>query len=91
MLVNGRVPQLDKPSQVCAAFPADSAEATALVKADLDYFDAHRISWTISSFTAGKLITDYRYFKGTKLDAGWICGKPGAVPAGLGMVLLSHL
>ena len=91
ILVNGLDPQLDRPSKECAAFPADPSEATALVKANLDYFDAQRISWTISSFTAGKLITDYRYFNGTKLDAGWICGKPGAVPAGLGMVLLSHL
>jgi uncharacterized protein (TIGR03437 family) len=91
ILINGLDPQLDQASKECAAFPRDPAEATALVEADLDYFDAQRISWTISSFTAGKLITDYRYFNGTKLDAGWTCGKPAAVPAGLGMVLLSHL
>jgi hypothetical protein len=91
ILVNGLDPQLDRRSKECAAFPSDPAAATALVNANLDYFDAQRISWTISSFTAGKLITDYRYFNGTKLDAGWICGKPAAVPVGLGMVLLSHL
>ena len=91
ILINGLDPQLDQPSKECAAFPRDPAEATALVEANLDYFDAQRISWTISSFTAGKLITDYRYFNGTKLDAGWTCGKPAAVPPGLGMVLLSHL
>jgi uncharacterized protein (TIGR03437 family) len=91
VLVDGQDPELDQPSKECAAFPRDPAEATALVEANLDYFDAQRISWTISSFTAGKLITDYRYFNGTKLDAGWTCGNPAAVPAGLGMVLLSHL
>ena len=91
ILINGLDPQLDQPSKECAAFPRDPAEATALVDANLDYFDAQRISWTISSFVAGKLITDYRSFNGTKLDAGWTCGKPGAVPAGLGLVLLSHL
>ncbi len=91
ILINGLDPQLDQPSKECAAFPRDPAEASALVEANLDYFDAQKISWTISSFTSGKLITDYRYFNGTKLDAGWACGKPAAVPAGLGMVLLSHL
>jgi cytochrome c peroxidase len=91
VLVNGLDPELDLPSESCAAFPGDPAEATALVEASLAYFDAQGISWTLSSFTAGKLITDYRYFNGTKLDAGWTCGKPADVPAGLGMVLLSHL
>jgi uncharacterized protein (TIGR03437 family) len=37
------------------------------------------------------LITDYRLFNGTKLDAGWTCGKPDTPPAGIGMILLSHL
>jgi uncharacterized protein (TIGR03437 family) len=91
VLVNGLDPQLDRPSDECAAFPSDPAEATSLVQANLAYFDAQRISWTLSSFTAGKLITDYRYFNGTKLDAGWTCGKPDETPAGLGLILLSHL
>jgi uncharacterized protein (TIGR03437 family) len=91
VLVNGLDPQLDRPAEECAAFPSDPAEATSLVEANLAYFDEQRISWTLSSFTAGKLITDYRYLTGTKLDAGWTCGKPDEVPAGLGLVLLSHL
>jgi uncharacterized protein (TIGR03437 family) len=91
LLVNGLDPGLDRASQECAAFPRDPADATHLVLANLTFFDARRISWTLSSFTPGKLITDYRYFNGTKLDAGWTCGKPDEVPAGLGLVLLSHL
>jgi uncharacterized protein (TIGR03437 family) len=91
IIVNGLDPQFDRPAGECAAFPDDPAAATALVQANLKYFDAERISWILSSFTAGKLITDYRYFIGTKLDAGWTCGKPDGVPAGLGLVLLSHL
>lgn len=91
VLVNGLDPELDRASPECAAFPSDPAEATALVQANLAYFDAHRISWTLSTFTAGKLITDYRYYNGTKLDAGWTCGKPDKLPAGLGVLLLSHL
>ena len=91
LLVNGLDPQFDRPSEECAAFPGDPAKATALVEANLGYFDTEGISWTLSSFTAGNLITDYRSFNGTKLDAGWSCGKPDEVPAGLGLVLLSHL
>ena len=91
VLVNGLDPQFDRPSEECAAFPGDPTEATALVQANLAYFDAQQISWTLSSFTAGKLITDFRYFDSTKLNAGWTCGKPAEVPAGIGMVLLSHL
>jgi uncharacterized protein (TIGR03437 family) len=91
LLVNGLDPQLDQASEDCAAFPDDPGEATALIAADLAYFDAHQISWTLSSFTAGKLITDYRSFDETKLDAGWTCGKPSGIPVGIGMVLLSHL
>ncbi len=91
LLVNGLDPQLDQSSQDCAAFPGNPGEAAALIEANLAYFDAQQISWTLSSFTAGKLITDYRSFDGTKLDAGWTCGKPAGVPAGIGMILLSHL
>src|SRR3712207_8547850 len=36
------------------------------------------------------LISDTRYYNGTKLDDGWTCGKPGGM-AGIGMDLLSHL
>lgn len=91
VLVDGLDPELGQSSPECKAFPSDPEEATALVQANLDYFDARQISWTLSSFTAGKLITDYRYYNGTKLDAGWNCEKPDGLPAGLGMVLLSHL
>jgi uncharacterized protein (TIGR03437 family) len=90
LLVNGLDPQLDQASEDCA-FPADPSEAMALIAANLAYFDVQQISWTLSSFTAGKLITDYRSFDETKLDAGWTCGQPSGVPAGIGMALLSHL
>jgi uncharacterized protein (TIGR03437 family) len=84
-------PQLDRANGECAAFPADPAEATKLVHDRLVWFDEQQISWTLSSFTLGHLITDYSAFNGTKLDDGWRCGKPGSITAGLGMVILSHL
>jgi uncharacterized protein (TIGR03437 family) len=91
LLVDGLDPELDRPAEECAAFPADPGAASSLIQARLHDFDAQNISWTLSQFTAGKLITDYRYFDSTKLFAGWTCGKPGAVPAGIGLDLLAHL
>lgn len=90
VLVRGLDPHLDEDSAECAAFPADPAVATTVVQSNLTYFDAHNISWIISSFRPGGLISDTRYFNGTKLDDGWVCGKRSGM-AGLGMVLLAHL
>jgi len=90
VIVNGLDPQLDRASEDCAQFPADPADATALIAANLAYFDAHAISWTLSSFTAGKLVTSYRGLDGTKLQSGWTCGKPDPLPAGIGILLLAH-
>jgi uncharacterized protein (TIGR03437 family) len=89
VLVNGLDPGLDEQSPECAGFPADPGAATRLFRDKLKSFDDRRISWTISSFRPGRLIADYRYFVGTKLDDGWTCGVPGA--AGLGMLLLAQL
>ena len=91
LIVDGLDPQLDQASGECAAFPRDPGEATRLIEANLTYFDRQGISWTLSSFTEGKLITDYRFLNGTKLDSGWICGRPDQPAAGIGLVLLSHL
>ena len=89
VLVNDLDPRLDEDSPECAAFPAEPGAAGRLLDEKLDSFDAQQISWTISSFRPGRLITDYRYFIGTKLDDGWTCGRPGN--AGIGMLLLAHL
>ena len=84
-------PRLDAAGGECAAFPGDPAEATRLVESKLEWFDQQTISWTLSSFTAGRLITDYQRFNGTKLDDGWTCGTPGPVAQGLGLAISSHL
>jgi hypothetical protein len=90
VLVNDLDPQLDRKSEECAAFPADPGAATRLVQDNLAYFDAHRISWVLSSFRPGRMLTEYRYFNWTKLDDGWTCGE---VPArsGIAMILAAHL
>jgi uncharacterized protein (TIGR03437 family) len=82
-------PHLDEDGPECHAFPPDPGTAERLVLGKLKEYDAAGVSWIISSFRPGRLISDYRYFVGTKLDDGWTCGSPGA--AGLGMLLLAHL
>jgi cytochrome c peroxidase len=90
VLVSGFDPELDKDTEECAAFPKDPGEAARLVEDNLTYFDTHEISWTLSSFRPGRMITEYRFYEWSRLDAGWVCGEsPGR--GGIGMILLSHL
>lgn len=89
ILLRGLDPGLDEDSPECRAFPADPGAAARLLRQKLQSFDDRGVSWIASSFRPGRLIADYRYFVGTKLDNGWTCGAPSA--AGLGMLLLAHL
>jgi uncharacterized protein (TIGR03437 family) len=89
LLVSGLDPNLAEGGPECAAFPSDPGNAAALVERRLREFDEGDVSWVVSSFRPGKLITDWRYFVGTKLDDGWVCGTP--MGAGLGMPLLAHV
>jgi uncharacterized protein (TIGR03437 family) len=90
VLVNDLDPQLDRKSAECAAFPSDPGAATRLVQDNLAYFDAHDISWVLSSYRPGKMLTEYRYFNWSKLDDGWRCGE---VPSrgGIAMILAAYL
>lgn len=90
VFINDMDPQLDRPSSECAAFPADPGAATALLQESLAYFDTHAISWTLSSYRPGRMLTEYRYFNWSKLDDGWTCGE---VPShgGIAMILAAHL
>ena len=90
VLANGLDPQLASEKE-CAAFPSDPAAAAAMVDNYLNYFDAHAISWTISSFEPGKLIRDLSLHDATSLENGWTCGKPDAVPAGIGRIVQAHM
>ena len=90
VLVNDMDPQLDRNSAECAAFPADPGAATRLVQDNLAYFDAHHISWTLSQFRPGRMLTEYRFFNWSKLDDGWTCGEDPS-RSGIAMVLLAHL
>ncbi len=90
VLANGLDPQLDRNSAECAAFSRDPAAASEQVEDNLTYFDAHFISWTISSLLPGRLMSDYRYLNWSKLDSGWACGEYSNF-GGIAMLLLSHL
>jgi uncharacterized protein (TIGR03437 family) len=90
-LADGLDPEFEVAGGECAAFPADPGEATRLLEAKLEWFDQQAISWTISSFTVGHLITDYWRFNGTKLDDGWTCGRPNEIRVGISMVVAAHL
>jgi cytochrome c peroxidase len=90
VLVSDLDPQLGRNSEECTAFPSDPAEATRLVEDYLAYFDAHEISWTLSSFRPGRLLTNYRFYDWSKLDDGWTCGESPS-RSGIAMILLSHL
>jgi uncharacterized protein (TIGR03437 family) len=74
----------------CAALPSEPSAAAALVQANLDYFDAHQISWTVSTFEPGKLIRDLSFHDATTLENGWTCGL-ASQPAGLGRVIEGHM
>jgi len=92
VIAGGMDPELFTDSAECQAFPADPADATALIERRLTFFDQHNISWTLSSYEPGKLISDYRYLNGTRLDRGWTCSRQTPDRAvGPGLLVLSHL
>jgi uncharacterized protein (TIGR03437 family) len=91
VLANRWDPDLDD-VQACTDLPADPAAASAMVEDYLNYFDAHAISWTVSSFEPGKLIRDLSLHDATSLENGWTCGKPDpGTPAGIGRIIQAHM
>jgi uncharacterized protein (TIGR03437 family) len=90
MLVSGLDPEFGSKSNECAAFPAEPTEASSFIEDTLSFFDQMSVSWIVSSFEPGRLITGYRWYDGTKLDSGWECGN-ASNGTGLGMLLLAHL
>jgi len=74
----------------CSAIPSDPGAATEMVQANLVYFDAHGISWTVSAYSPGKLIQDFSLLDATVMDNGWTCGHASA-EAGLGRVVQAYM
>jgi uncharacterized protein (TIGR03437 family) len=87
---NGWDLELDNPA-ACAAIPSDPGAVSEMIRANLEDLDAHRISWTISVFTPGKLVKDLVVEDATTLQNGWTCGPQKHSWAGLGRVLSGHL
>jgi uncharacterized protein (TIGR03437 family) len=86
--INGWDLELDKAA--CSQLPSDPSAAAAMIQADLDYFDAHQISWTVSTFEPGKLVQDLSFHDATTLENGWTCGVSDS-RAGMGRVIEGHL
>lgn len=92
VLADGLDPEFFTTSSECSVFPSEPAAASTLIERTLSFFDDHSISWTVSSFVPGKMISDYRYLIGTRLERGWTCTeqKPD-LSVGIGIAVLSHL
>lgn len=75
----------------CPSVPADPSAATRMIRANLEDFDARRISWTASVYEAGKLIKDYSLQDATSLEDGWTCGQIKYPPPGMGRIVEGHL
>jgi uncharacterized protein (TIGR03437 family) len=90
VLANGWDLELND-TNACAAIPTDPSAAAALIRGNLEYFDAHQISWTVSVFEPGKLVKDLAYHDATSLEDGWTCGQPTYPQAGIGRVIEAHM
>jgi uncharacterized protein (TIGR03437 family) len=91
VLASGLDPDLDRNSEECASLHDDPSEAEALVRANLEYFDTHDVSWVVSEYRPGKLIGDYRNLIATSLENGWTCGHPENTGFGIGEAVQFHL
>jgi uncharacterized protein (TIGR03437 family) len=90
VMVDGLDPQIEAGGAECQAFPNNPTQASELVGGLLDFFDQHRISWSLSAIEPGKMIDFYAGYDWSKLDDGWTCGETPA-RGGIGMMVLSHL
>lgn len=90
VMANGWDLKLDD-AAACVAIPHDPTAASALVESNLNYFDTHQISWTVSVFEPGKLIKDLADHDATSLENGWTCGLSVYPYAGLGRIVQAHL
>jgi uncharacterized protein (TIGR03437 family) len=90
VLATGWDLNIDNPEE-CPAVPSDPTAASAMVKANLNYFDAHNISWIVSEYKPGKLIKDWSLQDATSLENGWTCGQSVYPPPGIGRMIEAHL
>lgn len=86
LVVNDADLHLDR-VQDCQALPQDPAVVERTIQSTLTDYDRLQVSWTISTFAPGKLISDYRHFFATTLANGLPCGSA----AGIGTVVQYHL
>ncbi len=90
LMASGWDPELGSDEAECRSVPRDSKGAGELARSHLNYFDAHEISWSASSFTPGKLIFSLNSMEPTHLYKGIECGVAESPAQGIGLEVQLH-
>jgi cytochrome c peroxidase len=72
----------------------DPSELTARIQQQLADLDRRAVSWTVSTFVPGALITDYAQQNATTVDNGWACNaaeESPHLPPGIGLIVQTYL
>ena len=91
LMAVGWDPELDRAgSEECVSMPRAPREAARVVRSHMEYFDAHAISWSASSFTPGKLIFSLVSMEPTELYKEVECGAAEHPAQGIGLEVQLH-
>ena len=90
LMASGWDPELGSDEAECQSVPRDIQGAGALIRSHLNYFDAHEISWSASSFTPGKLIFSMNSMEATQLYKDIACGVAESPAQGIGLEVQLH-
>lgn len=91
LMAVGWDPELNRAgSDECASIPRSPRDAARLMRSHMEYFDAHAISWSASSFTPGKLIFSLVSMEPTELYKDVVCGAVENPVQGIGLEVQLH-
>jgi len=79
---------LQENSESCERIPRDVTRAIGLFWEIAGYFIEHKMSWTVSSFEVGSLVSNYETYANTRLERIWVCGDKSDSTQGMGELLL---
>ena len=86
----GLLERMDRNEAECLSVPRDFTGLKKLMRSHLDYFDAHAISWSASSFTPGRLIFSMNSMEPTQLYKEVACGAAENPAQGIGLTVQLH-